>query len=144
VGDATYRAKDAIYSGVFSDWTVGDKRDGTIGLISDTIATHYDQVVECLLFSPLVYAEGLSIDELSVETISGFAPEDDATVAVSVTDRGLVYSNEYWELYGENYDYNKRFIVYRLTGDITDWIGFKFRAASRSRMNFAAFNIEAS
>lgn len=139
-----YRAKDFVYSELFNDWTVGDKQDGTIGTVSDLVATHYGEISEWVLTTPLLNLETLSVDELRIEGISGFSIDEDSTVAISASDEGLIYSNEYWYLYSENQVYTTRFIVRRLGAVRYKWISYKFRGASRSRMNFAYLNLEAS
>lgn len=142
-GDAVYRAKDPVLDIRNGKWVVGDKRDSTIGLLDKSTCTHYGEVVEWLLFTPFVKMETLSIDKLEIETIPGIAPDNDATVSVSITENGRTYSKEWWQLYGENYDYGNRFYLRNL-GYVRDWIGFKFRGASRSRMSFCNLDIEAS
>lgn len=143
VGEAPLRAKDYVYSGLFDDWTVGDKRAGIFGIVSDTVATHYEEVAEWILYTPLIDFETLSIDEIKLETIPGFNLAEDATVAVSTTTRGLIYSGEYWQEYGHADYYRTRFII-RVLGIANDWMGFKFRGASTARMVFSRLMVSAS
>ena len=84
--------------------------------------------------------ESKSIDELRIKTIPGHSLIDDATLAVSVTYDGVIYGMEYWNLYGEPNNYNQRFIIRRL-GYVSDWIGFKFRCVSKSKMTFALMEL---
>lgn len=143
-GDTTYRAKDFVHDPRISQWIVGDKQNGNIGLLDDTVATHYGDIAELILFTAFLKLETASIDKIEIETIPGLTDStNDATVFVSRTDNGRTYSQEYSMLYGDQYDYNQRFIAYRL-GYVRDWMAFKFRAASRSRMAFALFNVEMS
>ncbi|MBW2675756.1 MAG: hypothetical protein JRD89_20510 [Deltaproteobacteria bacterium] len=82
----------------------------------------------------------MTLDEIEIETIPGLNTIDDATVAFSMTKDGLNWSSEYWALYGEPLDYNKRYIIRRL-GDVNQWVGLKFRSYTTSRMSFAMLSI---
>ena len=143
VGDATYRAKDAVYDPRFSKWIVGDKRDSTIGYLDDSTCTHYSDIVEGILYTPELHLETLSIDEISIETIPGIAPDNDATVFVSRSDDMRINGTEWTQLYGSNLDYGQNFIVRRL-GYVRSNVSLRLRTASRARMSFCKFNLEAS
>lgn len=143
LGDEKFRGINFINDPALSEWIGGDKINANLGFLDSSIATQYNEIAEWLLYSPLVPMESASIDSLELNTISGFAPDKDATVAVSITDEGYFYGNEYWNLYTDNQNYSQRFIMRRL-GYVRDDISFKFRGASRSRMNVSLLNIEAS
>lgn len=141
LGTTPFRGKDFVLTD--STWTCGDRQNSNIGELNKSIATHYDELAEWELYSPLINLETLSIDELEIETIPGFAPDKDATVFMSISENGYWYSNEYIELYGDNLDYFQRFII-RAIGYVRRHVGFKFRGASRSRMSFCNMTIKAS
>ena len=143
VGDATYRGKDMTYDPRSSKWIIGDKLDSTIGFLDDSVCTHYGEIVEGLLFTPVLNMETLSIDELKLKTIPGISPSNDATVFVSRTDDMRIYSKEHIEQYGVSFDYNKNFTMRNL-GYVRSETAFKIRTASRSRMAFCRLDIEAS
>lgn len=144
LGNRTYRGINFIKDLDLGEWVGGDKRDASIGYLDASKANHYDDIAEWELFTPLIHnLETLSIDELELNTIAGFAPDNDATIAISLTDEGLIYGSEYWTLYGNEYQYSKRLIT-RPRHYVRDDVGFKFRGASRARMNFSFLNIEAS
>ena len=82
----------------------------------------------------------MSIDKVEITTIPGFNIIDDATVAISLTENGLTYGREYWMDYGEPRDYGKRFIRWRL-GYVRDFVGFKFRGISTSKMAFGLMKV---
>lgn len=65
----------------------------------------------------------------------------DATVFVSRTDNGRTYGLEWTQLYGEPGDYSTRFEVRRL-GFVRNWVGFKLRGVSATRMAFARATID--
>lgn len=139
--DKPYRGVNIIRDPNLTEWVCGDKYDSKIGLMTSDIPTQYGQAQEWEMATPFVMLESLSIDQLSIETLPGFAPDNDATVAMSITYDGLTYSRERWQMYGKNYDYKQRFIIKRL-GYVEDWCGFRFRGKTKSKMSFADFYIE--
>ncbi len=76
------------------------------------------------------------IDELEIETVSGFTPVEESTVFISLTYNGITYGKEWTLAYGNLGEYGKRFIAYRL-GYINDWFSLKLRGATQSRMAFS-------
>jgi hypothetical protein len=138
---------DANYSGVhyvmdprLNKWVVGDKGNGNVGTLDNTLATQYGDMVEWHLYSPFQLIQQSSIFELEVETLPGFNDQRDATVFVSVTQDGVTYSKQYTEMYGEPAKYGTNFILRRL-GYVNDWVGFRLRGLSRSRMAFGKATI---
>ena len=143
LGDATYRGKDLVFDPRFSKWTIGDKLNENIGFLDDSVCTHYSDIVEGLLYTPSMRLETLSIDEISLDTISGVAPNSDATVFISRSDDLRVDGSEWIQLYGNNLDYNQNFIMYQL-GYVAKNVSLRVRTASSARMAFSRFNIEVS
>lgn len=145
LGNKQYRAKDFVQDPRINQFIVGDRLNGNLGIFDDGVSTHYGDIAEWILYTPVTKLEGLSINYLEIEVITGLADQsNDATVAVSTTyNNGRTYTNEYWELYGDQYDYDKRFYIHRM-GYVRDTIGFKFRGASRSRMAFGLMSVEVS
>lgn len=144
-GDADYRARNFVRDPrIGGHWIVGDKLNGNIGLFDENESTQYGDIVEWLMFSPFLKFESLSINSIEVDTISGITGDiQDATVFVSNTEDGRTYGHEYTMLYGNQYDYNQRFIA-RALGYVRHWVGFKFRGASRNRMAFGLFTVDVS
>ncbi len=73
-GNAPWRAKFGLFEPRLGKWVYGDKIDNTLGILDETVATHYGELAEWLLYTPFTYLDSLSIDELEIETIPGFAP----------------------------------------------------------------------
>jgi hypothetical protein len=139
-GDITYRAINGVFDARSAKWIYGDKQSNLIGQLDNTVFTHYDNMVEWLLYAPFVKLERASIDEIELETIPGHTTLEDAKVAISLTYNGLTYGTEYFMNYGSPSDYGQRFIGRRF-GYVSDWVGFKFRGATKSRMSFALFQL---
>lgn len=139
-GDKTYRGINGVFDARRSQWVYGDKLSGNIGRLDNTVFTVYEEAIEWLLFSPFMKFDGMSVDEIEIETLPGGTSFEDATVAFSVTQDGLTYSKEWFTLYGEPQEYGRRFYQRRL-GAFQDWAGFKFRGATKSRMSFATMKV---
>lgn len=139
-GDDNYRGINGVFDAKRGKWVFGDKVNSNIGLLDNTICTQYDEIAEWLLYTPLIALDGQSLDELEIETLPGNVVADDATVAFSMTYDGITYSKEWWNLYGAANEYSQRFYIRRL-GDVSDWVGFKFRGATKSRMSFALLKV---
>ena len=144
VSGGNYRARNFVLDPRSSEWVVGDKLGAKIGIFDRSVATHYGVIAEFLLFTAFLKLETLSIDNMEIEIIPGIVDAaNDATVMVSRTDNGRTHGQEWTEEYGAQYDYDNRFII-RNFGYVRHWVGFKFRGASRSRMAFGLFTVEAS
>jgi hypothetical protein len=139
-GDDTYRGINGVFDARIAKFIYGDKRDARIAELDNTVFTHYGDAIEWLLYTPLLKLETASVDQIEIETLPGNAPDGDATVAISETSDGIAYSQEWWDLYGNNLDYNQNFTIYRV-GYVADWVGYKLRGATKSRMAFAGFKI---
>ena len=131
-----WRGIHGIFEPRLGEWVYGDKETLRIGILDGSVATQYGEVAEWVLYTPFMYLDSASIDKLEIETIPGHTATDDATVFVSLTYNGVTYGKEWTEVYGDPYDYGKRFIVRRL-GYVSDWVGFKFRGVSKSRVAFS-------
>jgi len=135
-GDVTYRAINGVNDSRSSEWVYGDKQGSNIGLLDNDVCTHYEEIAEWLLYTALLKIEKFSIDEIELETIPGHTTDSEAKISFSLTYDGVIYGNEWFELYGEPGNYNRRFYLRRL-GIVSDWVAFKFRGATKSRMAFA-------
>ncbi|HHZ71042.1 MAG TPA: hypothetical protein EYN67_08425 [Flavobacteriales bacterium] len=143
VGDKTFRAKDFTYDPNKSEWIGGDKATNDLGFLDDSVCTQYGNIVEGLLYTPDIDLESLSINKIEIETIPGIAPDNDATVFISRSDDLRVDGSEWTAIYGDNLNYNQRFIIRRM-GYVRNKVSFRLRTASRARMSFAKFDLEAS
>ena len=141
LGSDIWRANYGMFDTVLADWIYGDEYDGRVGKLDSTVSAQYDEVQEWVLFTPFIYLEDASIDELNIETMPGHTSVDDATVFISISYDGVTHGTEYVKEYGHPFDYSKRFITYR-HGYVRDWFSFKLRAASRSRMGFGMAKIK--
>jgi hypothetical protein len=143
IGSNPYRAINGVFDAKNSLWIYGDKTDTNIGKLDDSVVTHYGEKVEWILYSPFLNLEKTSINKVEITTIPGFNIVDDASVAISLTKNGLTYGAEYWSSYGSPLAYDNRFI-YRRLGYVSDFVGFKFRGISTSKMAFGLMKLDFS
>lgn len=139
-GDDPYRAINGIFDPRIAKWIWGDKINTNIGELSHNTAKHYTDIVEWIIYTPFLYLETMSIDQLQLKTIPGFNISDDAQIAISSTFDGQAYSLEQWFNTGAPLDYTKRFIIFQL-GYVSHFVGFKLRGVSQSKMAIANMEI---
>jgi hypothetical protein len=135
-----YRAIHGVFDPRRAQWTYGDTLSTNIGYLDFESATHYDDKVECVMFTPYMALEAASVDQLMIQTAPGFTATDDATVFFSTTYNGVTWSAEHSLQYGAPSAYGQRFMAMRL-GYIANFFAMKFRWVSESRMAFAAGSI---
>lgn len=141
LGDVKWRGVNGVFDPRVSGWIYGDNQDERIGLLDNSVATQYGEIVESIFFTPLLDLETMSIDSIELDTIPGHQVDmENVTCAISTSHDGVVYGMEWWALYGEQYNYNTRFIR-RAMGYVRDFIGFKVRTASRERVAFSKMTI---
>jgi len=131
-----WRAKHGVFEPRIGKWVFGDKVEGKLAILDETLSTHYGSMAEWVLFTPFFYLNGQSVDEFEVETVPGFTATDDATVFLSMTYDGVHHGMEVTMQYGGPSEYGQRFIL-RALGHVSDWAAIKLRGVSRSRMAFA-------
>jgi hypothetical protein len=135
-GAGVYRAVNGVFDGRRAQWTYGDYDTSQIGFLDETAATHYGEIVECCLFTPFIPIETACVNQVEIQTIPGHTAVDDASVFLSFTYDGNIYTMERTLQYGAPSAYNQRFITRRL-GYIRNFFSMKLRWTSRSRMAFA-------
>ena len=127
---------NGIFDPNVGKWLYGDRFSPRVGQLDNSISTLYGQKVECLFYSPFITLDSGSINEVEIKTISGFTPRE-SSVSFSLTYNGESYGKEYFQMYGDKNERAKHFIVRRL-GYVGDYVGFKFRAVTESRLAFGA------
>ena len=140
-GNTPWRAKHGVFDVRCGQWVYGDKQGSTLGILDNTVATHYDEIAEWILYTPFLDLESASIDELDIEILPGFTATADATVAVSLTYDGITHGKEWFINYGQPSQYVNRFILRRL-GNVNNWVAIKLRGATRTRMAFSRAKLQ--
>ncbi|HEY9818178.1 MAG TPA: packaged DNA stabilization protein [Candidatus Obscuribacterales bacterium] len=130
----SYRAINGVYdprniSDEASSWIYGDKQDGTIGRLDETVCTQYDEAVEWECQSPLVRV-GSTVKVAELVTAPGHSTVKDDVVYFSTTKDGALFGSPVLAPRGAQGDYQHRIIIRRL-GDYPRWMGVKLRGFSK-------------
>lgn len=141
LGDAQWRAKFGLFEPRLGEWVYGDKLTPNLARLDKDVATHYGEIVESILYTPFIYFDGVSIDELDIQIIPGHTATEDATVFLSLSYDGVTHTQEVSIDYGLPSQFNKRLIVYQL-GHVDGYASIKLRMASRSRMAFSRLKMQ--
>lgn len=129
-----WRGRNGIYDPRISQYVYGDGKDSRYGLLNEKIATQYGEACQQEFYTTMVNLDSQSIDSIEINTIPGHQLTiDDVKLSVSLTYNGLQFGAEYFNLYGEQNDYNHRFILRRL-GYVGHNVGMKFRCTSPERL----------
>lgn len=138
--DNGWRAINGIYDPNLNKWFYGDKIDSRIGYLNELTAGHYGQPVHSVFYTPLIPLESASVDELEINTISGYGSSD-VNLFISTTRDGSYHSLEWSKESSVVQQYDYRYIVRRL-GYVRRFIGFKFRSYHTDKINFSGLEIK--
>jgi hypothetical protein len=139
-----YRAMHGVKDPRRQQWVYGDRYSASyLTYLDSTVATHAGNIAQCAIYTPFIYLETMSADQIEIDTIPGFTSVDDASAFLSLSYDGVTYGTESPIEYGAPSAYTQRFIARRL-GYITKRFAMKFRWASQSRMAFGALNLNYS
>lgn len=126
-----YRAKNFQYA--YGRWIVGDKEDGRIGVIDDTVSTQYGEIAGWQFDTMMLYNEGRGgiVHELELTGTLGRAPfgDNDEVCWSSYTLDGLVWSEERAARMGPRGRTQQR-VVWRRAGHLHNFRGQRFRGAN--------------
>lgn len=136
-----YRAINGVFDPRINKWVYGDKYTSDLGLLDVLVASHYMENTPWRFATPLLGLSGFTVHEMELQSIPGFAIESNITIFIATTSDGSVYPYERLVSYGGPSDYGKRFIT-RVWGFVNDFIGFRFRGLSRSKVTFGLMTLE--
>ena len=134
-GQNAYRGINAIFDSNIGAWLCGDRTGTEIGRIDPNVTTHYGDSTTWMFQTPFVKLDGKSINDLEIETLSEFHPIDDASVALQATENGITYGPIRWMRYSRPSGTGVRFMTRRV-GYVRNWVGFRFRGSSSTKMSF--------
>lgn len=135
-----WRGINGIYDPRIGKWIYGDKYGANLGRLDETTPLQYGDMQQWYLDTPYLNLDTASVDQLEILTIPGFTSTDDATVFISQTQDGVFYSTESMINYGAPGEYGARFIK-RILGYVRNFVSYRLRGVSRSRMCFSAARI---
>lgn len=138
--DNPYRAINGIFDARLSMWIFGDRLNNSLGALSESVFSQYDEIQEWILKTPFLKLEGSSIDEIELESIASANAENESKIALSFTYDGVTYSAEAWDTYGIPFKHNLR-VIFRRLGYVSDWVGIKFRGTSKAPAAFSLMTV---
>lgn len=140
LGDAPWRARNGVFDPRVSKWIYGDSEDSRLGFLDSTTNMQYDVQQENICYTPIVKLETFSINQIEMETVTGYH-SGQINVFASTSRDGVTYNQEYLIVENKPLQYGLRFIS-RSLGYIRDEFNFKFRVVSEGRTNFTQLMID--
>ncbi|EMV3545272.1 hypothetical protein AB4D71_004631, partial [Escherichia coli] len=135
--DDVYRAIDFIYEG--NQITCGDKLESVTGKLQFDISSQYGLQQEHILFSPLIKADNVIINDLELETSGGVCDRIDK-IFISATTDGINYGREQMVVLQSPFVYDNR-VLWRRIGRVRRLIGFKFRVIAKGPVTLSGLSI---
>ena len=132
---------NGIFDPRIGKWVYGNRYNASLGMLDDASPLQFGLMQQWYLNTPYINLDTLSVDELEILTAPGFNTDDDATVFISQSQDGEFYGQEALVQYGAPGEYNKRFIKRQL-GYVRNFVTYRLRGISRSRMAFSAARIK--
>jgi hypothetical protein len=134
-GNGIYRARNFVWC--YDRWIVGDPAAARAGIMTNAIATHYDETVGWEFGTMVLYAEGNGaiIHEMELVCLPGrVALGDDPVVWTSYSQDGDKWSQERPKSCGKQGETQKR-LAWRQMGKLLNWRVQKFRGTSDSLLS---------
>jgi hypothetical protein len=134
---AQYRARNFVWC--YDRWLCGDPTSSALGVLDETISTHYGQVIGWEFDTSIVYNEGRGavFHELELVALPGRAPLGvDPVIWTSYSADGVTWSAERSIKAGRQGQRTKR-LVWIGQGGMENWRIQKFRGTSDAHLSVA-------
>ncbi|EAQ5800892.1 hypothetical protein QHJ03_001948 [Salmonella enterica] len=135
--DDVYRGVDFMYEG--NQITCGDKSEAVTGQLQFDISSQYEKQQEHILYSPLIKADNVLINDLELETSGGVCDRIDR-IFISATTDGINYGREQMVVLQKPFVYDNR-VLWRKVGRVRRLIGFKFRVIAKGPVTLSGLSI---
>lgn len=132
-----YRAIDAIWC--YDKWQVGDAESSDIGVLDDSISTHFGDTVYWEFSTPIVYNEGNGAVFHSLELVAlpgRVAFNEDAYITTSYSLDGRTWSQRRPLFVGKRGERNRR-LIWRRQGNMKKFRIQKFTGDSKAYLSVA-------
>lgn len=136
-GIGGYRSRGMVWC--YGRWNTADPFGTSLGVMSDTIGSHYGDLTNWQFSTPIAYNKGkrVQVHELELVTISGAVIlGDDPMIATEYSLDGEVWSQPKFIRAGKIGERGKR-LVWGRAGDFRNWRIQRFSGDSRAHMAFA-------
>ncbi|MFE0407168.1 packaged DNA stabilization protein [Citrobacter freundii] len=135
--DDVYRAIDFMYEG--NTITCGDKLEAVKGALQFDISSQYEKQQEHILYSPLIKADNVLVNDLELETSGGVCDRIDR-IFISATTDGINYGSEQMVVMQSPFIYDNR-VLWRRVGRVRKNIAFKFRVIAKGPVTLSGLSI---
>ncbi|MGJ7627200.1 packaged DNA stabilization protein [Citrobacter freundii] len=135
--DDVYRAIDFMYEG--NSITCGDKQEAVKGALKFDISSQYEKQQEHILYSPLIKADNVLVNDLELETSGGVCDRIDR-IFISATTDGINYGREQMVVMQSPFIYDNR-VLWRRVGRVRKNIAFKFRVIAKGPVTLSGLSI---
>ncbi|EAM9328434.1 hypothetical protein UX924_001070 [Salmonella enterica] len=135
--DEVYRAIDFMYEG--NAITCGDKLEAVKGALQFDISSQYEKQQEHILYSPLIKADNVLVNDLELETSGGVCDRIDR-IFISATTDGINYGREQMFVMQSPFIYDNR-VLWRRVGRVRKNIAFKFRVIAKGPVTLSGLSI---
>ncbi|EEA8306643.1 hypothetical protein QE82_23515, partial [Salmonella enterica subsp. enterica serovar Rubislaw] len=135
--DDVYRAIDFMYEGNMI--TCGDKLEAVKGALQFDISSQYEKQQEHILYSPLIKADNVLVNDLELETSGGVCDRIDR-IFISATTDGINYGREQMVVMQSPFIYDNR-VIWRRVGRVRKNIAFKFRVIAKGPVTLSGLSI---
>ncbi|HIC5947447.1 TPA: packaged DNA stabilization protein [Salmonella enterica subsp. enterica serovar Newport] len=135
--DDVYRAIDFMYEG--NTITCGDKLESVKGVLQFDISSQYEKHQEHILYSPLIKADNVLVNDLELETSGGVCDRIDR-IFISATTDGINYGREQMVVMQSPFIYDNR-VLWRRVGRVRKNIAFKFRVIAKGPVTLSGLSI---
>ncbi|HIC6096360.1 TPA: packaged DNA stabilization protein [Salmonella enterica subsp. enterica serovar Nagoya] len=135
--DDVYRAIDFMYEG--NTITCGDKLEAVKGALQFDISSQYEKQQEHILYSPLIKADNVLVNDLELETSGGVCDRIDR-IFISATTDGINYGREQMVVMQSPFIYDNR-VLWRRVGRVRKNIAFKFRVIAKGPVTLSGLSI---
>lgn len=141
---------DGAYRGIYfvwcyNKWLMGDRYSAKVGMLDNTLSTHYGQAVSWRIDTTFVYAGGNAGQIKSIELV-GLTGRTNTTkepkVFLSWSKDGMTWSNERLHKQGGRGRFDKRIIWFRAVGLFHQMVSLRFRGHDDSLASFSAIELD--
>jgi hypothetical protein len=130
VGDSRYLGCHFVWA--YNRWLVGDPTSGRIGVLSDTDANHYGQIVRTEFGTAINWAEtgGAVVHAMELQALNP-SKNGKQKMSASYTTDGVTWSQDRWAT-----EYQRR-LVWPQQGLMHGWRAYRFRGTSDAMLSFS-------
>jgi hypothetical protein len=139
---AQYRARNFVWC--YDKWMCGDPTTGALGVVDETISTHYGQIIGWEFGTMIMYSGGFGaiFHQLELVGLPGRVPLGaDPVIWTSYSLDGVTWSQERSIKAGRQGQRTKR-LVWLGQGSMRNWRIQKFRGTSDAHIAFARLEIQ--